>query len=236
MVIARVRGQLLAAYRTAPFRKDFACPLYHKSLTTGNPSEQRGWMTAKDITHKSLERLMANRKPYSIKRRPRGKYLNGPVDEDLALGTLAAKTGITQIFGSVVNEAMRVSSVSIRYALSNFTLIAGAGPILVGIAHSDYTLSEIEEFLEQTAGWNVGDRIAQERAGRLIRRIGIFEGPDADGDAVALNDGKPIKTKLNWLLATGQSLQVFGYNLGEQSLATTNPNINLQGKANLWLQ
>ncbi len=174
-------------------------------------------------------------KPYTIRRKPKGKYLPGPIDEDLALGTLAAKTAVTQIFGSTVTEAMRISSAKIRYALSNWTNIAGAGPILVGIAHSDYTLSEIEEFLEQTAGWSVGDRIAQERAGRLIRRIGIFEAPDSDGDSTVLNDGKPIRTKLNWLLATGQSLQVFGYNLGEQSIATTNPNINLQGKANLWL-
>ncbi len=165
-----------------------------------------------------------------------GKYIRGPVDEDLSLGTLAALTGIRQAFGSVVAERTLISSLVARYSLQGMTPGDNIGPIMVGIAHGDYSLSEIEAYIEQTTGWSEGDLVSQEISSRKIRRIGVFESAVAGGTGgiTVLNDGKPIKTKLNWILISGQSIAVWAYNMGSGALATTDPNVQLQGHANLW--
>ncbi len=177
---------------------------------------------------------LAKRGKGSGKRRPMGRYLRGSVDDELSLGTLATKTAIEQQFDETVNERTLVSSLVATWTMSNWTPIAAAGPILVGVAHSDYALSEIEAFIEATGSWNEGDMIQQEIAKRKIRRIGIFDSPLAATDSAVLNDGKPIKTKMNWILLQGQTLNMWAYNLGTASIATTVPLIHAEGHANLW--
>jgi len=167
-------------------------------------------------------------------RRRMGRYLRGAVDEQLTLTTLASKTAVAADFDSVVNERTLVSSVVARYSMTAFTKSTGDGPILVGLAHSDYSTTEIEEYIEQTESWNEGNLIAKEVGQRKIRRIGVFENPIDEAAAVVLNDGKAIKTKMNWILLQGQTVQVWAYNMGSSPLATTAPVIDVQGHANLF--
>ena len=162
-----------------------------------------------------------------------GKYIRGNVDEQISLGTLAATTAVSTGFDDVVNERTLVSSLVATYSLENMTYGAGIGPLLVGICHGDYNDTEIEEYIEATASWNEGDMIAQEVAKRKIRRIGQFTVP-ANVGQVSLQDGKPIKTKLNWILTQGQTLRLWVYNTGTNALATTVPVCRVQGHANLW--
>lgn len=111
---------------------------------------------------------------------------------------------------------------------------AGEGPIVVGVAHSDYTDAEIEEVLENVGSWDEGDMIDQEKARRLVRRIGQINSPATAEDGL-LNDGKPLKIKLNWLLTTGQTLSFFAFNKGGSSL-TTGSYLVVEGHANLFPQ
>ncbi len=169
------------------------------------------------------------------RRRRMGKYLRGGIDENLGLSTLGAKTLISTPFDETVNERTLVSSVVASYSLAEFTPGNNDGPILVGLAHSDYTDAEIQAVIDQTLSWNEGDKVGQEVAKRLVRRIGQFPGPaSVSTEAVVLNDGKPIKTKLNWILLQGQTLRLWAYNLGTSALATTSPIVTAQGHANLW--
>ncbi len=163
-----------------------------------------------------------------------GKYIRGDMDEQLSLGTLAAKTAVKGNFDQTVNERTFVSSVVATWALSEFTKSSGDGPILVGLAHSDYSAAEIEAVIENAGSWNEGDLVAQEVGARKIRRIGIFATPDDEAQTVVLNDGRPIKSKLGWTLLQGQTLAQWAYNLGTSALATTAPTLNTQGHANLW--
>ncbi len=163
-----------------------------------------------------------------------GKYLKGSVDEDLDLGTLATKDAILVAFDSTVNERTLVSSVVASYTMSNWTPIASAGPILVGIAHGDYTAAEIEAWVETTGSWNETDLVQQEVANRKIRKIGVFDTPASAAASAVLNDGRPVKTKLNWILTQGQTLSLWAYNLGTAAVATTDPRIHAEGHANLW--
>ena len=165
------------------------------------------------------------------RRRRMGRYIRGDVDETLLLTTLGSKTGTSTIFDNVVNECTLVSSLVASYSMSEFTVAAGVGPILVGVCHSDYSIVEIEEFIEATLSWSEADLIAREVGSRKIRKIGIF---DADETADVLNDGKMIKTKLNWIINQGQSLKLWGYNTGSAAVVTTVPVVELQGHANLF--
>ncbi len=166
-------------------------------------------------------------------RRRMGRYLRGNLDVNVSLGTLAASTGILGAVSDTVEEMSLISSIVCQYALQGKTLADDQGPISVGVAHSDYTLAEIEAWIEQTTGWAMGDKVAQEISKRLIRKIGVFPEVANLGTAV-LNDGVPIKTKLNWLLTTGQNINFWFYNEGGVALATTNPNGHVVGHANLW--
>ncbi len=161
-----------------------------------------------------------------------GKYIRGGVNETLSLGTLAATTLVGVDFDEVVNGRTLVSSIVAAYSLADVVAAANRGPILVGIAHGDYTDAEIEEVIELTQSWNEGDKVAQEVAKRLVRRIGVFSDTLEAEDTEVLNDGKPIKTKLNWILNDGETLRLWGYNTGTAALAAGA--IRMEGHVNLF--
>ncbi len=167
-------------------------------------------------------------------RRSMSTYIKGPIDLKIDGGTLAAGTailGATQ----TVTETTLITSVVATYGFSGFTGGDNIGPVSVGVAHSDYTLSEVEAFLEQTSGWQQGNLVSREIAARKIRRIGMFVVEAASaGEAAVLNDGRPIKTKLNWLVMTGQGLNFYIYNHGTAAFATTDPQMEVDGHANLF--
>ncbi len=162
------------------------------------------------------------------------RYVRGNVDEDLPLLTLAAKTLLGVSFDESVREQARITSMIAAWTLTDWTAGAGDGPIIVGVAHSDYTDAEIEAVLEATGSWDIGDKVAQEVASRLVRIVGTFRSaPAGTFEQVTLNQGRPIKTKLNWKFATGNSLKVFAYNAGIAALATGSI-VNVNGHANIF--
>ncbi len=161
-------------------------------------------------------------------------YLRGAVSEKMQLATLAALTVVKANFGDVVTEFHRATSIVARYSLDEFTPSVNDGPIMVGVAHSDYSAAEIEAWLENAASWETGDLVQSREIGRrLIKMIGIFEsrGPL---ESATLNDGKPIRTKLGWGLATGQTIALWAYNMGDSNLADTDPAVQCWGHVNLF--
>ncbi len=152
---------------------------------------------------------MAQKRRPIRKRRMRG-YRKLPVDAEALGGTVAADDVTATLFTPVMTEERRITSAELTWTWEGVT--AGNGPIVVGLAHSDYSAAEIEECLEAAGAWDEGDKVAQEQANRLVRVVGTF----GDGTvAQELNDGKPVKTKLNWLIATGDTLQIFIWNRGD---------------------
>ena len=168
------------------------------------------------------------------RRRNMSRYISGNIDIDMNVGALLSKTGVGAITNAVV-DTTRCSSIRCTYSLSDRTPGADQGPISIYVAHSDYTAAEIEAWIKSAGSWDIGDKIAKEIRSRLIRQIGVFEQASSASLAVTLNDGKPITTKLNWLLAEGDSLKMFVFNQGTVQLnATTVGNAKIFGKANLW--
>ncbi len=168
------------------------------------------------------------------RRRKFRAYIRGGIEEVLGLSTLGAKTLTSIEFSDVVTESTWISSIIAAWTLSNLTLAAQDGPIMVGYAHSDYTDAEIEAFVEQTTSWNQGDLVSQEIAKRKIKIVGQLTPGSNVLEQISLNDGKPIRTKCNWLLTTGQSVSMWAYNMGDSALETTNAQVHIGGHANLW--
>lgn len=153
-------------------------------------------------------------------------YRKLKLNETMSLATLAAGDVISQAFGGTLNERRVITSLVGLWSLRNLT--AGQGPVEVGVAHSDYTAAEIEECLENLGSWDEGDLIAEEQTRRKVRMIGAFSGETTDE---TLNDGKPIRTKLNWVVASGDTLQVWAWNRDSGTL-TTGSQVVLDGHLN----
>ncbi len=140
----------------------------------------------------------------------------------LTLGTLGSVTAITIGLTGASDSQYRLISVKLTW--DTIGQSANEGPIIVGLAHSDYTVTEIKEALEANTAISAGDKVAGERANRLVRIIGTFGG----GTNSLLNDGRPIKTRLNWLMTIGDQAVVFAYNDSGSAL-TTGAVVNVNG-------
>jgi len=174
------------------------------------------------------------RKPKRKGRKAFRKYLRGAIDLDQLLGTLGAESLATKIVEDTVVEKAWCSSVEVRCSMKNYTTSATRGPILIGVAHSDYTAAEIEEWVENLGSWDAGDLRSQEIARRKIRQIGVFISPATAALSAVLNDGLPVHVKCGWMLQTAQSVRFWAYNNGSSALATTDPTVHYDGHANLW--
>ncbi len=162
-----------------------------------------------------------------------GRYIRGSIDENLSLGTLASKTLVGDSWDESVEERSLVTSIVVTWALDLLT--SSQGPILFGVAHSAYTDAQIEEVIENTGSWAEGSLIQQEIAKRKIRIIGTFVNLVASGTSdVGFNDGKPLKTKLNWILTSDQRIRMWAYNTSGAALSTTVPVMLASGHANIF--
>ncbi len=147
----------------------------------------------------------------------KGRYSLRPVrtSNQNVLSTLGANVAIVASYFGAADGAYRIVSLQTTWSLKNLT--AGEGPIVVGYAHGDYTVGEIKEFIESATSINIGDKIAGEQANRLVRRVGVFSGV---GTEETLNNGMPIKTRLNWAIPIGKTFNMFAYNDSGGTLTT----------------
>ncbi len=163
----------------------------------------------KYLAQRSVSFLMARKKPWG---KQRGRLLVPRINSELNLGTLALNTLLSTTPGSSPGQEAFLISTDLTITLVGLT--AGEGPIIVGLAHEDYSDAEIEECIEATNTWQQHDQIAQEQARRKVRTIGAFH---ADG---SLNDGKPIRTKCRWQNGEDDTLKMWAYNKGASPLTT----------------
>ncbi len=183
--------------------------------------------------------LLALAIPVGMAKRRRRKryrrYIKGRIDFELALLTLAGNDVLSAAETNVLTETAYLSSIKASWSIQDMVASTAQGPLWVGLAHSDYTAAEIEEWIEEGASWSEGDMIAtREINKRLIRQVGTFMNLAAGTANVnALNEGRPITTKCGWVLTTGQTVQFWVYNSGTGTL-TTGATVHVNGHANLW--
>lgn len=171
-----------------------------------------------------MDPSMAKRKG---RRRRRFNLRRVRLTPELALSTLASDTALLNaIQGGTSTTAMRIASIIATWSVSGMT--GNNGPLTIGYAHPDYSVAEIKECLESQAAIDLGDKVAQERSNRLIRVIGMI---DSENDV--LNDGLPVKTKLNWKMPAGDTPNFFVFNESTSPL-DTGASVKLSG--NMWVK
>ncbi len=165
--------------------------------------------------------------PFMVKKKGRRRFNLRRVrlTPEIALLTLATDTALAATMVGTAISSYRCVSVKGTWTLSALT--ADEGPITVGIAHGDYSVTEIKECIEAGAGIDPGDKTSQERANRLIRIIGTLTGSNA-----SLNDGRPVKTRLNWFIPVGQHINIFAFN---ESVSTLTTGANVKFTGNAWV-
>ncbi len=144
------------------------------------------------------------KKPY---RKRRFNLRRVRFDAQIALATTANQVVVTSGLTGTSANPYRCKSVKVTWNLKNLT--PGQGPILFGYAHSDYSVGEIKECLEVGTSIDRGDKVALEQANRLVRLVGSFDGLLSEEK---FNEGRPMKTKLNWAIGIGDEVSMFIYN------------------------
>ncbi len=135
------------------------------------------------------------------------------------LGTLGELVATKASLIAVSDSEYRVLSIKVQPQWNGTT--GSEGGLMFGVCHSDYSSTEVEEYLEATTSIDRGDKIANERASRLVRIIGVINPQHASGGGdYAYNDGQPVSVKLNWAIPIGFQLNWFVYNISNAAYTT----------------
>ncbi len=170
------------------------------------------------------------------KRRKFRRYIRANIDDFQSFSGLAASTLIGGLIDESVTETCFITSVVCTYSLNKWTPVATGGPLLFGWAHSDYTDSEIEAYVELAGSWDQSNRVVHEISRRQIKIVGLLQPPELATQNVSFRGGEFVKTKLNWRLDTGDTLKQWVYNTGLVAQISTTATVEIHGHANLWPQ
>ncbi len=148
------------------------------------------------------------------RRRRRRGITTIPVSGSIVVGALATGIVISGNLIAQVAEDFFAISADLSWNIRGHT--AGEGPLRVGVAHGDYVVSEIKEYLDVDMS-DPGDKIAIERGRRQIRRAGVFTGLDADE---ALFDGMQRRVPLKFIINDTKALNLYLHNQSGATLTT----------------
>ncbi len=152
----------------------------------------------------------------------------------LVAGALATKALVAGPGTAAVADKLRIISITATWQWAEIQAAIDGG-LEFGVSHGDYSAAEVEECLEASGSIDLGDKFAIEKSSRLVRTIGSMGGPTAGGTGAeaAFNDGKPVKTRLNWLLSAGDTLNIWARN-GSGVVWTTGSSLVMIG--DLWVK
>ncbi len=152
------------------------------------------------------------------KNRRRGSrgFVAMPVSGSVLPSTLASGIVIKSNLMSNLSEDFYCISADLAFQIRDGTV--GEGPLQVGIAHGDYSVTEIKEYLDVDYS-NPGDKIAREQATRLVRRCGFFQQNLAAAGEQMPQNGEVKRVKIRFLVTDGISLDFWVHNQSGAALS-----------------
>ncbi len=142
-------------------------------------------------------------------------------------GALAANAAAIVALHDSGDDDFFVTSVRATYGRAQ----GGAGDpaIAVYLVPSDLSATEFEEWLEQADSFARADRTSKEirSRGRYIKHVGEISGEQATG---VLNDGMPVRTKVNMPIFAGQTLSLMFYNTHNGTALTSTTDVTVFGE------
>ncbi len=148
----------------------------------------------------------------------------GRVTEALALGTRATGTVLAGVLFTNGPGRKYLISADLTWTWSEVT--DGNGPIDVGVAHGDYSVTEISEWFN-SASFSQSDKIEREEnaRGRFIKQAGTISATARGGATAATNAGQLAngavkRLKLGFLIEDGGTVNIWARNADAVLLAT----------------
>ncbi len=157
------------------------------------------------------------------RRRRNSNFFAYPLNTTHPLGTLAAGVITSAAMTAFGTTRVRVISADLTWAIAGST--AQEGPLRVGLTSSNLSNTEIGEALD-AAPTSKADIIAIERSKRPVRSVGQYE---IQSTTEVLNDGKPIRTKLQFGLDEGIELNLWVRNVSGIANLTTGAAVIVSG-------
>ncbi len=138
-----------------------------------------------------------------------------PVNQTIALATLADQTVLMADLTAIADD-MWMQSADLSWTLRDAAV--GEGPIAVGLAHNDLSVSEVKEAINAVPA-SRSDIVARERSRRPVRRVGQFTGGVATSE-VALFNGVEKRTPVKMYFAESSDLAAYAMNQSGATLTT----------------
>ncbi len=134
----------------------------------------------------------------------------------VALGTLAAKTGVLTGVQNIGSDFRMLKSVLQGWIVA---LTAGQGALSLYLINGELSLSEAEGCIESSGPSDRNDRIGVELAERFVRYVGDFI-PRGDGTIAALGSGHGAEVKPRWTFSHPEAWNWMIYNHSNAALST----------------
>ena len=156
-------------------------------------------------------------------KRRRKNFVAVPFRGSISLLTTAANNVVdAALFDSLLLEDLFCLSADVTIEIRGLT--ATEGPTEFGMAHSDYSEGEVEEALS-VSYIGPDNKIEQERAKRLVRRIGTLPGLSTNE---AFNDGRKYRQTLKFTIGNGFNMNMWAANRSAGAY-TTGASLTFQG-------
>ncbi len=137
------------------------------------------------------------------------------VQASVSLGALASSDVVIANLTALSQDAYVISA-DLTWSTQGVSI--NDGPIQCGLAHSDYTVTEIQEAIDASPA-NDSDMIQIERTRRKVRTVGIFE-RDGTATGKSLNDGKKMRSKMGWHVSNNKEISIWAQNRDAATLTT----------------
>ncbi len=138
----------------------------------------------------------------------------------ITLGTLGAKTVLKQDTPIVITEDFRMLKAELFVSIVAATFDDLDGPLVIGIANDELSVTEIKECLE--AGGPVGrdDAVGNEQALRAVWPIAHIMNAASENSHALMAQQMPLTVKPRWTFSNANGWTIFVYNQGSSVLAT----------------
>ncbi len=157
-------------------------------------------------------------------------------NDQITLGALNANAAIKQANPLVLAEDFRMLKSEHFLTMESGTFVAGDGPIVVGVANGELSVTEIAECLNTDGPLNRNDRANQESAERAVFpfcQLDFIE--KAVGGVEVLNQGLPVVFKKPWTYSNPEGWTLFAFNHGGSALTTGAILRNLSTYYGVWV-
>ncbi len=161
-------------------------------------------------------------KRYTRKQSRSKNFVAIPFDGNLTLSTLGSGVVLSDnlLSGNLTEDLF---GISVDIMAEVVGLAAGEGdPSIIGVSHGDYTDTEIQEALDVVM-LGPGNKIEQERARRLVRKVGFLTADGVSQAAMTLigsGGSRLIRTRLRFVVQSGKNLDIFIQNISGANLTT----------------